>query len=125
MTQVVTNSKQVNTDNKVYSVIKFREELRLLCVSIGMLAVTVVSLHHAFNPDLPFLNIWSIVFVFTQVILVMGSQKVIVGESTNATQKSKSHESGVGNKTVGSNFSNLAAATSSRGTTANAVTTNH
>ncbi|KAJ3072209.1 hypothetical protein HDU98_004051 [Podochytrium sp. JEL0797] len=82
MTKVVANSKGANADTTIYYMIKFREELRLLVASVGMLAVTVLSIAHAVNPDFNALNIWRIVFVYVQLLLVMGSQKVVAGASS-------------------------------------------
>ncbi|KAI9346490.1 hypothetical protein BDR26DRAFT_916453 [Obelidium mucronatum] len=108
MSSIVSNSKEVNTDNKVYYVIKFREEIRLLAVSVGMFAVTIVCIHHALNPEAEYLNIWSIVFVYCQVLLVMGSQKVVVGDGQAVGASGGSAASGGGNnaaaKSVGSRF---------------------
>ncbi|KAJ3079524.1 hypothetical protein HDU99_010677 [Rhizoclosmatium hyalinum] len=100
MSQVVANSKGANADSSVYYIIKFREEIRLLVVAFGMLAVTILSIIHAANPDFNALNIWRIVFVYVQLLLVMGSQKVVVGGGSSANSQVGSNHSEDKNNTL-------------------------
>ncbi|KAJ3092984.1 hypothetical protein HK100_006798, partial [Physocladia obscura] len=89
MRTVVANSKTANTDSTIYYVIQFREELRLIVVAVGMLAVTILSIINAINPSFNALNIWRIVFVYVQLILVMGSQKVAAGSNVTSSVADK------------------------------------
>ncbi|KAI9327088.1 hypothetical protein BDR26DRAFT_102689 [Obelidium mucronatum] len=87
MRQVVANSKGANADSTVYYIIKFREELRLIVAAVGLCAVTILSVINAVNPSFNALNIWRIVFVYIQLLMVMGSQKVVVGGGSSVNSQ--------------------------------------
>ncbi|KAJ3030198.1 UNVERIFIED_CONTAM: hypothetical protein HDU68_009839 [Siphonaria sp. JEL0065] len=94
MRAVVANSKGANADSSVYYIIKFREELRLVVAAVGLCSVTILSVIHAVNPDFNALNIWRIVFVYIQLLMVMGSQKVVVGGGSSQNSQAASTASG-------------------------------
>ncbi|ORY45182.1 hypothetical protein BCR33DRAFT_194712 [Rhizoclosmatium globosum] len=71
-------------DRHAFSILKFREELRLILVSVSMIAVTVVVIVQTTNPELPTYRVGTMVFVYCQLILVIGSKKVEVGARDSA-----------------------------------------
>ncbi|KAJ3030201.1 UNVERIFIED_CONTAM: hypothetical protein HDU68_009842 [Siphonaria sp. JEL0065] len=103
MRAVVANSKGANADSSVYYIIKFREELRLVVAAVGLCSVTILSVIHAVNPDFNALNIWRIVFVYIQLLMVMGSQKVVVGASSSAQSQVSSNGGGANSQTGNNN----------------------
>ncbi|KAJ3234575.1 hypothetical protein HDU78_005752 [Chytriomyces hyalinus] len=95
MRSVIVNSSAVgNQDSTVYKIIKMREEIRLLVASVGMLSVTVLSIVGAIDPTVTTLNIWRMVFVYVQLLLVMGSQKVVVGNYASSSQHANNASGG-------------------------------
>ncbi|KAI9335679.1 hypothetical protein BDR26DRAFT_522087 [Obelidium mucronatum] len=76
-------------DGKTFWIIKFREELRLVFVAIGMCAVTIVVIVQTTHPEMPTYRVGTMVFVFCQLILVIGSRKVEVGEASSGAASGK------------------------------------
>ncbi|KAI8607231.1 hypothetical protein BC830DRAFT_1159271 [Chytriomyces sp. MP71] len=69
----------------VIRVVQMREEARLLVASVGMSAVSALSIAGALDETLVTLNIWRMVFVYVQLLLVLGSQKVVVGNDGSSS----------------------------------------
>ncbi|ORY45181.1 hypothetical protein BCR33DRAFT_716504 [Rhizoclosmatium globosum] len=67
-----------SVDSIAFSIVKFREELRLIFVGVSMLPVMIVIIVQTTHPELPTYRVGTMVFIFAQLILVIGSKKVVV-----------------------------------------------
>ncbi|KAJ3011323.1 UNVERIFIED_CONTAM: hypothetical protein HDU68_001707 [Siphonaria sp. JEL0065] len=102
MRRAVTESDELigdSEDGRALWIIKFREELRLVFVAIGMFVVTIVVIVQTTHPEMPTYRVGTMVFVYCQLFLVIGSQKVQVGEQSSGRTTSDGRKSG-GNQNV-------------------------
>ncbi|KAI8828103.1 hypothetical protein BJ741DRAFT_439116 [Chytriomyces cf. hyalinus JEL632] len=99
-TQILKAVEETN----MYRILSFREELRLILVSLGMCMVTVQTIVSTTNPNVNSYRIGTIVFVYCQLFLVIGSRKVAVGSLSESDGKadskgdSRNSANGIGNR---------------------------
>ncbi|KAI9327090.1 hypothetical protein BDR26DRAFT_876062 [Obelidium mucronatum] len=93
--KVILKSKAVKIDYSEFYQLKFREETRLLFVSVGMTVVTILEIFAAvqdsFSTNL--ISLWRIVFVYIQLVMVLTSQKVTEGSGGASLSDPKSFSS--------------------------------
>ncbi|KAI8610623.1 hypothetical protein BC830DRAFT_1172573 [Chytriomyces sp. MP71] len=71
---IIAQLKDADMEHAQYRMVKVREEFRLLISCTLMVVVTVFQVARALNPMLTEVRIAPIVFVYVQLLLVLGSQ---------------------------------------------------
>ncbi|KAJ3074678.1 hypothetical protein HDU98_010568 [Podochytrium sp. JEL0797] len=84
-------------DARAFSILRFREEMHLILVSISMMAVTVVSVVDttAVESAVASFRVGTMVFVFCQLSLLLGSRKVVAVDTASLVQNRAQRASSV------------------------------